>query len=81
MNTEPTIEIGADLREKSQTLGARLRADRLARRLSWEKYAKLLDVPLSTLGKITRGVSKRPHETTLAHLERKLADLQEPTTT
>lgn len=53
----------------------RLKADRLARRLSWDKYAKLLDVPISTLAKMARGQTKRPHDTTIAWLEQRLQDL------
>ena len=54
----------------------RLKADRLNRRLSWDKYAKLLDVPISTLAKMARGQTKRPHDTTIAWLETKLQALQ-----
>lgn len=54
----------------------RLKADRLKRRLSWDKYAKLLDVPISTLAKMARGQTKRPHDTTIAWLEAKLQELQ-----
>ncbi|MGE0430522.1 MAG: hypothetical protein AB7P11_21170 [Hydrogenophaga sp.] len=54
----------------------RLKADRLARRMSWDKYAKLLDVPISTLAKMARGQTKRPHDTTIAWLEQQLDKLQ-----
>lgn len=77
-NEPKTTEAGAapdDLRQQFETLPARLKADRLKRKLSWDKYAKLLGVSTSTLGKITRGVTQRPHETTLAWLERKLQEL------
>lgn len=53
-----------------------LKADRLARRMSWAKYAKLMDVPISTLSKMATGATKRPHETTISWLEQKLAQLK-----
>lgn len=56
-------------------LASRLKKIRLERRLSWPKFAKLLDISMTTLIKVATGKSQRPHETTLAHLERGLAKL------
>lgn len=56
-------------------LATRLKQYRLERRLSWPKYAKALDISMTTLIKVATGKSQRPHETTLAHLERGLARL------
>lgn len=65
-----------DREARYQVLVERLKADRLDRRLSWEKYAALLDVPISTLAKMARGATKRPHETTIAWLEKQLDKLR-----
>lgn len=70
-----------DRETRYQVLVARLKADRLNRRLSWDKYARLLQVPISTLAKMARGATKRPHETTIVHLEQQLGKLQADTAT
>lgn len=52
-------------------LAAVLKADRIARKLSWDAYALFLRVPLATIYKIARGLRKRPHELTkVAIIER-----------
>lgn len=58
-----------DLREK-------LKADRLERQLTWKAYAALLQVAESTVNKICREYTARPHETTVAKIEKRLAELK-----
>jgi predicted transcriptional regulator len=57
-------------------LVVQLRADRLARGLSWQKYAKLMGQPFTTLYKLSTGATSKPHETTLYQLRTRLAELQ-----
>jgi hypothetical protein len=72
MNEEQTT---ADAAVDVAALVARLKADRLVRRLSWVKYAKLLEVPTTTLIKLVSGQTSKPHETTSHWLNKKLDDL------
>ena len=55
-------------------LREQLRADRVARRMTWARYAAHLEVPLSTLNKLVRNVTRRPHELTVSWLVQKLAE-------
>ncbi len=48
--------------------------DRLARFLSWPKYAQFLGIPQATVYKIYRKVRNRPHQTTIARILQVIAD-------
>ncbi len=64
-------------------LAARIKADRIRRRMSWPEYAEFMGVKQSTLYKIADGRTTRPHDTTVADIEDKLKrpvkDKQQPT--
>lgn len=64
-------------------LAERLNTDRINRRttkgkrMTWPEYALFLGVKLSTVYKIAKGSTTRPHETTVAQIEDRLAEAGE----
>ncbi len=68
----PQAERGSKV-TANQDLAARLRADRVRRRMTWPAYAQFMGMQLSTIYKIASGATKKPHELTVAELEAKLA--------
>ncbi len=58
-----------------ESLRARLVADRLRRGMTWQEYAKLLGVGFTTLNRIARGQSKKPHDTTVYQIVSRLEEL------
>jgi hypothetical protein len=64
----------ADLDKVAQALPDRLRNDRLTRRMTWQQYAAFLGVPLSTLNKIVRRVTTKPHDLTVVQIHDRLND-------
>lgn len=55
-----------------QQLADLIKNDRIARRLTWPRYAEFLGVKLSTIYKIAKGRVQRPHELTLAVISDRL---------
>lgn len=53
-------------------LGQLLRADRIARKMTWEAYAVFLGYNLSTVYKIADGRTRRPNELTEAAMREKM---------
>lgn len=49
-----------------------LKQDRLDRQLTYPEYAAFLDVKLSTLHKIMNQKTRKPHDLTLAQIQKKL---------
>lgn len=54
-------------------LAADVRRDRLRRKMTWPVYAEFLGVPLTTLYKLAKGYTNRPHELTLDLIRERLA--------
>lgn len=54
-------------------LARRLTTDRLKRKLTWPAYAAFLGLKLSTVYKIARGATTKPHDLTLVQIEERLA--------
>jgi ribosome-binding protein aMBF1 (putative translation factor) len=60
--------------EQEPSLADRIRADRIARAMTWQRYAQWMGVKLSTIYKISRGDTNLPHELTLDKIKKKLAE-------
>lgn len=54
-------------------LAAAMRADRVARRLTWPQYSDFLGVPLATVYKLATGRTTKPHELTVAQIRDTMA--------
>jgi hypothetical protein len=56
-----------------QQVAADVRRDRIARKMTWPVYAAFMGIPLTTLYKLAKGYTHRPHELTLDLIRERLA--------
>lgn len=73
--TKPTLAASRGVAAPGD-LASRLNADRIKRRMTWPVYADHLGVKLSTVYKIAKRATTRPHETTVAQIEERLAETE-----
>lgn len=71
----------ADDQVDPRRLAADVRRDRIKRKMTWPVYADFLGVPLTTLYKLAKGYTNRPHELTLDLIRERLAGRQAEDTT
>lgn len=57
----------------AKTWAEKLKDDRIARRLTWDKYRTFLGMPMATVQKIVRGITVTPQELTQAQITECLA--------
>lgn len=56
-------------------LASQLNTDRMDRGMTWPNYAQHLGFKLSTIYKIARRATTRPHETTVHKITKRLAEI------
>ena len=77
LKTKPAgATLPADEQVDPKQLAADVRRDRINRKMTWPVYAAFLGVPLTTIYKLAKGYTSRPHELTLELIRERLAAKQ-----